>query len=278
MSEFSSPLLNYLEITFKERSHQIIILSGAGVSTNAGIPDYRSCRSGSRELLTFLTEKTSSKDFYSDSRLEIFNDVNPTPSHFLAKELYERNLLKRAYTQNIDGLYQKAGLPDEMVVEFHGSISKKNVVRYDEDIPNDVIGKLLEDFQDNKPIIMLVMGTSMKVYPFAVIPNMAPKNSIRGLIGYGIDSIGKYKGNYHETGISNHSQPFKFSYRRSERNPGDRPNGKLIKRNVRRNLEWGWGHHTSKKKWKDFKIVDDVDEFSKTVISLLSKTIHSSDK
>lgn len=275
MAEFSSPLLNYLEIAFKERSHQIIILSGAGVSTNAGIPDYRSYRSGSRELLTFLTEKTTSNEFYSDSRLEIFNDIDPTPSHFLAKELHERNLLKRVYTQNIDGLYQKAGLPEEMVVEFHGSISKKNVVRYDEDIPNDVIRKLLEDFQDNKPIIMLVMGTSMKVYPFAVIPNMAPKNLKGGLIGYGIESIGKYKGNYHETGISNHSHPFKFSYR-----PGGRSlsNGKLIKRNVRRNLEWGWGHHTSKKKWKDFKIVDDVDEFSKTVISLLAKMIPSSDK
>lgn len=160
-----------------------------------------------------------------------------------------------------------------MVVEFHGSVYKKNVVRQDEDIHNDVIEKLLTDFQDPEPVIGLVMGTSLQVYPFACVPNILPKKPVRVMVGYGIDSIGRCHptGAYHETGISTHSFPVVFSYWKTTYTDPENParnQHKKIKRSVRGKLEWGWGDHTSKKKWKDYKINGDVDEFSKAVMSV----------
>lgn len=83
-------VLAYIELAVTKQTHKIVIFSGAGVSTNAGIPDYRS---GNRILLDFLTEDMTSEEFYSDARfsemVQIFDQASPTPSHMLAKELHD---------------------------------------------------------------------------------------------------------------------------------------------------------------------------------------------
>lgn len=101
----------------------VIILSGAGVSTNAGIPDYRS--SNNNGLRCLLESGKPKHEILSHPSIIQFRNMvincNPTKSHYLAKVLNDKGILKRVYTQNVDGLYQKAGVPGEKIVEFHGS-------------------------------------------------------------------------------------------------------------------------------------------------------------
>ena len=177
----------------------IIIVSGAGVSTNSGIPDYRSSSQSlfnkvKKDLNISQPEKLLSRDFYDknkdlvDNYLKPFKkciqDANPTDSHKLGKVLYDKGILKRIYTQNIDGLYQKAGIPDDMIVEFHGSYEKDNVVMYGDDISKEVIEQVKEDFiKDIERIdLIIVMGTSLQVAPFCAIPNLVRKDCLRVLV------------------------------------------------------------------------------------------------
>ena len=90
----------------------------------------------------------------------------------------------RVYTQNIDGLHQKARLPEDMVVEYHGSLTKNNVVLYGDDIPQSVLAQTSTDFvENNEPVdLMLVMGTSLQVAPFCAIPNLVSKSCTRILV------------------------------------------------------------------------------------------------
>lgn len=173
----------------------IIVVTGAGVSTNAGIPDYRS-KDGLVAQLTGggsnCPEDIFTRGFASEyeshplyqERIQHIRNANPTPSHILCKWLSERGWLRRVYTQNIDGLHQKAGLPDDMVVEYHGSVFKDNIVLYGDPVSKSVIGQTFCDFVENKRSIdlILVMGTSLQVAPFCAIPNLVPKSCTRVLV------------------------------------------------------------------------------------------------
>lgn len=59
-----------------------------------------------------------------------FENAIPTPSHHFCKWSNEKGWLVRVYTQNIDGLHHKSGLPDDKIVEYHGSLNKNNVILY----------------------------------------------------------------------------------------------------------------------------------------------------
>lgn len=169
--------------------------------------------------------------------------------------------MKRVYTQNVDGLYQRTGLPDDMIVEFHGSINNDSIVRYGEDIPKEAISQVLDDFDTLDPLILIVMGTSLQVYPFAAIPNLAPKGSIRILVDININKFlptRKQSEFFHSIG----SAPISFSVRQ---------NGRIRKRSVRSEIEWGYGNHTRKKKWKDFLIESSTDDFSQRLNRVLSE-------
>lgn len=190
----------------------IIIFSGAGISTNSGIPDYRSskgifskiskdfncfkptdCKAVSRLLCR--PEDIFSRHFitihpeiyehpaYIEFKRQIIEAL-PSPSHQLAFYLHQKGWLKRVYTQNIDGLYQKSGLPDDMVVEFHGSMSKGNIVLYGDNISQycyDMVEKdLINDV--SRVDLVIVMGTSLQVAPFCGLPNMVRKNCCRVLV------------------------------------------------------------------------------------------------
>ena len=119
----------------------IVIVTGAGISTNAGIPDYRSSSGIFSQLMKIFPQATDPSNLFSREFVETYNiydhsvykenlksieKAEPTLSHYLCKYLYNKGWLKRIYTQNIDGLHQKAGLPDEFVVEYHGSLFLNN--------------------------------------------------------------------------------------------------------------------------------------------------------
>ena len=111
-------------------SQNAVVLTGAGISTNAGIPDFRSpkgiytlgkCSPQIFDIDYFLSDPEPFYDFARDF-LNIFKKVEPTFTHYFLAELEEKGKIKGIITQNIDGLHQQAG--SKKVYEFHGSFWK----------------------------------------------------------------------------------------------------------------------------------------------------------
>ena len=109
---------------------------GAGISTSAGIPDFRSPNTGLYANLERLNLPHAEAVF----EISYFRQ-NPLPFYILAQELYpgkfrptithsfitllhKKGLLLKLFSQNIDCLEREAGLPDEMIIEAHGSFAK----------------------------------------------------------------------------------------------------------------------------------------------------------
>jgi len=112
---------------------KIITMAGAGISTSAGIPDFRSPSSGLYHKLDkynlphpqaiFELEffMKNPEPFFTLSRELLPEGFKPTISHYFIRLLWEKGLLLRHYTQNIDTLERIAGLPSDKLVEAHGT-------------------------------------------------------------------------------------------------------------------------------------------------------------
>lgn len=196
---------------------KVVVLCGAGISTSAGIPDYRSKGGGiytadshgnkvdRKDLFAMFHDDPES--FWEKIRL-LFGPVRdqtirPTPCHHFLVDLYRHGMLQRVYTQNIDGLERIAGLPREKLVACHGTVSevhcaacgavgnttaafstknipicshgscrgviRPSVVFFGEQLPSEFFSHQSEDF--DTCTCLIVMGTSLKVYPFASLVN-----------------------------------------------------------------------------------------------------------
>jgi NAD-dependent deacetylase len=105
-----------------------VVLTGAGVSTESGIPDFRSptgiwARYDPMEVATidaFRRQPARVWEFFG-RRLGLLGEVEPNDGHRALAELEQRGLVRNVITQNVDGLHQRAGSRD--VVEVHGSLS-----------------------------------------------------------------------------------------------------------------------------------------------------------
>jgi NAD-dependent deacetylase len=184
------------------------VLTGAGVSTESGIPDFRSpsglwatfdpLEYGSIEA--FRADPLKVWSFYKP-RVAMLTEAEPNPAHFALAELERRGLVEAVVTQNIDLLHERAGSRD--VVEVHGSIRaatcpgcgaryqldevlellagadapvcpacgeilKPDVVFFGELLPPEAIARAYELAQRAK--LLLVVGSALEVYPIAGIP------------------------------------------------------------------------------------------------------------
>lgn len=115
-------------------SEKAIALTGAGISTESGIPDFRSA-GGTWEkhdpmevssMSVFMEDPARFWDFHRP-RIDMLSDVDPNTGHEAIAELQRRELLGTLITQNIDRLHVKAGSSD--VVEVHGSLSGGTCLR-----------------------------------------------------------------------------------------------------------------------------------------------------
>ncbi len=105
-----------------------VFFTGAGISTESGIPDYRS-KGGIWDKFrpVYYDEFMSSKEArieYWQQKSELYQDLvkaKPNPAHTAIARLYEMGMLESVITQNIDGLHQESGLPDDKVIELHGN-------------------------------------------------------------------------------------------------------------------------------------------------------------
>ena len=119
-------------------SERLVVFTGAGISTESGIPDFR----GPDGLWTKVDpEDFTYQKFVGDleSRKRIwrmhettgfrFDDVEPNPAHHAIAELEKLGKLDCVITQNVDGLHQKAGNADERVLELHGNMQWVKCIR-----------------------------------------------------------------------------------------------------------------------------------------------------
>ncbi len=186
-----------------EESDNIVFFGGAGVSTESGIPDFRSTDGLYHQKYdyppetilshTFFRKKTEEfYKFYRDKMLYL--DAEPNAAHKKLAQWEKEGKLKAVITQNIDGLHQKAG--SKNVLELHGSVLRNycegcgkfygvEAVKNSEGVPKCDCGGIIkpdvvlyEEGLDNKTLtaavhfireadILIIGGTSLAVYPAA---------------------------------------------------------------------------------------------------------------
>ncbi len=112
-------------------SDNIVFFGGAGVSTESGIPDFRSVDGLYNMKYKFPPETILSRNFFCNHISDFYEfykekmlclDAQPNKAHLALAELERRGKLKAVVTQNIDGLHQKAG--NKVVYELHGSVHR----------------------------------------------------------------------------------------------------------------------------------------------------------
>ncbi len=207
------------------RSDKVLVFTGAGVSTESGIPDFRSADGiwskydpEDFTIQKFLSDKKARKmhwDLLSDGDLSIFKAA-PNPAHHAITDLKKTGKLYGVVTQNVDGLHQKAGLPDELVFQLHGDLShakclecgsrfpmkmvaewlrsdidepvcvncngmlKPDAVLFGEQLPTDILMEAERRSRDCD--LCIVLGSTLSVYPAALIPRYASENGAKLVI------------------------------------------------------------------------------------------------
>lgn len=184
-------------------SNNIVFFGGAGVSTESGIPDFRSQDGLYSQHYAYPPEKILSHSFFISHTEEfyrfyrdkmLFPKAMPNSAHIALAKLEKMGKLKSIITQNIDGLHQKAG--SQKVFELHGSVLrntctrcgkkygiekilhsfgipkcdcsgtiKPDVVLYEESLNEDTINDALHDIRNAE--VLIIGGTSLVVYPAA---------------------------------------------------------------------------------------------------------------
>ena len=186
-----------------DESHAIVFFGGAGVSTESGIPDFRSVDGLYNQKYAWPPEEILSRTFF-DARPEefyrfyrdkmLYLDARPNAAHRKLAELETAGKLRSVVTQNIDGLHQLAG--SRRVWELHGSVHrnfcmrcgkaypvediktgegvpkctcggtiKPDVVLYEEGLDSATVEGAVNDIQNAD--LLMIGGTSLAVYPAA---------------------------------------------------------------------------------------------------------------
>lgn len=199
--------LNVLQQWIDE-SERIVFFGGAGVSTESGIPDFRSTDGLYNQQYAYPPETILSHTFYERKPEEFFRfyrnkmlfpDARPNAAHLKLAELEKAGKLAAVVTQNIDGLHQAAGSRE--VLELHGSVRrnycekcqkffelshmqagegiprcdkcggrvKPDVVLYEEALDEAVMSKAVRYIRQAD--MLIIGGTSLAVYPAAGLVN-----------------------------------------------------------------------------------------------------------
>jgi NAD-dependent deacetylase len=205
-------------------SKKIIAFTGAGISTESGIPDFRSpggiwSRYDPEDftIQKFLSSPAARKTIWKMS-LEggLLTEAEPNLAHYAIAELYQLGKLDCVITQNIDNLHQKAGVPEDKVFELHGNtqwvvclnchrrfpmpevlqrtregtevpdcpdchgILKPDAVFFGEALPQETLQEAIRHAQNCD--LLIVIGSTLIVYPAAYIPTYAREAGARLVI------------------------------------------------------------------------------------------------
>ena len=196
------------------QSDNIVFFGGAGVSTESGIPDFRSVDGLYNQKWKYPPETILSRSFFDRNPEEyyrfhreklVIDGVKPNRVHLRLAELEREGKLRAVITQNIDGLHQAAG--SKNVLELHGSILRAycsrcrrlypadvinkgtgvprcdcggvirpDIVLYEEQLDEDVLRKSIDYIRNAD--VLIVGGTSLNVYPAAGLINYYRGNKL----------------------------------------------------------------------------------------------------
>lgn len=139
-------------------SEEIVVFTGAGISTESGIPDFRSpggiwTRYRPVTYQEYMTSEAARVEAWK-RRLdgwEQYKNAKPNVGHFFVRSLDLKGKLIGLITQNVDGLHGVAGLSDEKIVELHGTNRKVLCVKCNRSYePDEIIKRLIGDFESPK--------------------------------------------------------------------------------------------------------------------------------
>ncbi|MEL6324206.1 MAG: Sir2 family NAD-dependent protein deacetylase [Pseudomonadota bacterium] len=200
-------------------SQRIVFFTGAGMSTESGIPDFRSPGGvWSKMQPIYFQDFVRSREVRREAWTRVFNrsagwvGADPNAGHAAIAELNAAGRLSSVITQNVDNLHQASGLPDDRVIELHGNASYAACLscgarheiedlkprwEADEDITCDVCGGLVKTatisfgqaMPENKMAhaqseaeasdLFIVLGSSLVVYPAATMPLIAKQTGAK---------------------------------------------------------------------------------------------------
>ena len=192
-------------VNWIKQSSSTVLLTGAGMSTESGVPDFRSSSGvwknydprAVASVESLQTNYDVFRDFYQ-MRIKHLQGCLPHKGHFLLAEWEKRGLISFIATQNVDQFHQAAGSTE--VAELHGNILtarcqkcqkphtkeqflnnslcvycsgklRPNVVLFGETLPQEAWNRSLNEIQNAD--VVIVIGTSLEVYPVNQLPKMA---------------------------------------------------------------------------------------------------------
>ena len=201
-------------------SERIVAFTGAGISTDSGIPDFRSPggfweNNRPIDFSEFLQSEDARREAWrrKTAFAEAYAGVEPNEGHRALHRLHEQGRLHALITQNIDGLHQASGVPDDRVIELHGNgtyakclqcakrfelepllrafseddtpprcdscggIVKSATISFGQAMPEDEMARA--EAACAACDLCLVLGTSLVVYPAAGFPRFAKMQGAR---------------------------------------------------------------------------------------------------
>ncbi|MGD9801907.1 MAG: NAD-dependent deacetylase [Hyphomicrobiaceae bacterium] len=202
---------------------RIVAFTGAGISTESGIPDFRSpggiwTRYQPIEFQDFLASEEMRRESWRRKFAidETMRTAEPNAGHRALARLVERGQMLAIITQNIDGLHQASGVPDEQVIELHGNstyaacleckrrheldwvkqifsdnetlpkcmacsgILKTATISFGQAMPEDAMERAHD--VTRQADLMITLGSSLVVYPAASFPIMAKRLGAKYII------------------------------------------------------------------------------------------------
>ncbi len=135
---------------------KVAIFTGAGVSTESGIPDFRSpggiwSRYDPEDftIQRFVSDKEARKRNWQVRQELVSANYKPNPAHYAIVELEKLGKLALVITQNIDGLHHDAGNSEEKIIELHGTLKHTKCLKCDDRLPMAVVLKRIEEGEED---------------------------------------------------------------------------------------------------------------------------------
>ena len=222
METDSDPAIDRLR-KMLERCRHGVVFTGAGVSTESGIPDYRSPggvwdKFKPVEFHDFLASEEMRREYWRRkfATHDVVAGAEPNRGHRAIAALVGRGRVISVITQNVDGLHQKSGVPEDRVIELHGNttyarclecaerheivplrvrfladgtlpvcrrcggIVKTATISFGQAMPEDEMRRAEKETRASD--LFLAIGTSLVVYPAAAFPMLAKDNGARLVI------------------------------------------------------------------------------------------------
>jgi len=200
-----------------ERARRAVVFTGAGISTESGIPDFRSpggvwTKMAPIDFDSFLASDAARRETWRRrfAMEETFRTAMPNRGHRAVDALVRRGKVSAVITQNIDGLHQASGIPDEQVIELHGNTTyatcldcgeryeiedlrvaferdglaprcnrcrgfiKTAMISFGQSMPQEAVRRA--EIEALAADLCIVLGSSLVVYPAAGFPEVAKRN------------------------------------------------------------------------------------------------------